>query len=178
MEEIVDRIAKTLHNVGAKVNKTCGLHVHLDMRNRSREKAFSNLVNSQSMLYAMQPKARRDSRFCRKTKSPVFAQAMREATGENVRYMGINPHAWERHQTIEIRIHSGTTNATKIKNWVKILCGIVNKTEAITTEPRKVEAFAETFNIPNDVVVYMKSRMDKFRDQRVGIENEENGEAA
>jgi Putative amidoligase enzyme len=39
----------------------------------------------------------------------------------NDRYYAINWCSWCEHKTIEVRLHSGTTSAEKIKNWVEIL---------------------------------------------------------
>ena len=179
MEEVIDGVCKVLNEAGARVNKTCGFHVHLDMRQRNRDVCFSNLVSSQSIMYAMQPAPRRDSRFCKKTVSKTFTTAVREPGGDgNTRYVGINPHSFEKYNTIEIRIHTGTTNANKIKNWVNLLVGIANSTKVITEEPTKADKFGKLFDLKPEVVEYIKSRMLKFKSKTEGIENEENGVAA
>ncbi|MBR1732821.1 MAG: amidoligase family protein, partial [Alloprevotella sp.] len=43
----------------------------------------------------------------------------------NDRYHSVNPIAYSAHGTIEFRQHQGTTNFTKIKNWVSFLAKLV-----------------------------------------------------
>jgi hypothetical protein len=179
MEGVVNTICEVLNGAGAKVNKSCGFHVHLDMRNRDKAVSFNNLVHSQYIMYAMQPRERRENTFCKKTKTAIFEQAVREAGASGSgRYQGVNAQAFARHSTIEIRMHSGTTNAMKITNWVKILCAIANKSQSIQSEIRNVRVFATEIGIPSDVVSYIESRIVKFKNHTVGVENENNGIAA
>ena len=49
--EVIKAVTEVLNEVGSKVNARCGLHIHLDMRNRDREMVFNNLVKSQKILY-------------------------------------------------------------------------------------------------------------------------------
>ena len=41
------------------------------------------------------------------------------------RYMKVNLQAYSRHRTVEFRQHSGTTNFTKMRNWVLFLHKLV-----------------------------------------------------
>lgn len=178
MEEVVDKICSILNEAGSKVNKTCGFHVHLDMRKRAREICFANLVSSQGIMYAMQPIARRDNRFCKKTSSKNLEEVLLDRGDGNQRYIGVNPHSLGKYNTLEIRIHTGTTNANKIKNWINLLIGIVNAPEVVAEEPKKAEQAGKLFNLKTEVVEYIKSRIEKFKDVKQDIENEDNGEAA
>lgn len=54
-----------LNKVKAKTNKTCGLHVHLDMRNFDAGKAYSNLIARQAEMIKSLPKERRGNTYCR-----------------------------------------------------------------------------------------------------------------
>lgn len=120
---VIKQVCKILRGKSS-VNKSCGLHVHLDMRKRNPDMAYANLFASQALLYAMCPKTRLTNNFCK----PANAYAkMANASQTADRYYGINAAAFTRHQTIEIRIHSGTINAFKIINWVKLLIQIADK---------------------------------------------------
>jgi hypothetical protein len=37
------------------------------------------------------------------------------------RYRKLNIHSYFRHQTLEVRHHSGTTDPAKITNWVRLM---------------------------------------------------------
>lgn len=83
------------------------------------------------------------------------------------RYSGINPYALDEHTTIEVRIHGGTCNPTKIVNWVKLLVAIVNapKLERI---PRTSLGLKRATGISNDLMLYVRSRMRRFADEHRG----------
>ena len=63
-------------------------------------------------------------------------EQVRRALGS--RYHRVNAEAWVAHKTIEFRQHQGTTNFTKISNWVKFLGKLVewsrtNRLENVVT---------------------------------------------
>lgn len=123
--KIMKRIADTCRvlnseAINADVNKTCGLHVHIDMRNRDdrqREIAFRNLVFAQPILYAMVPESRMLNTYCKPTGRSDLAAELDQSD----RYKGINAQSLRDLRTVEIRIHTGSTNGKKIQQWVKIL---------------------------------------------------------
>lgn len=158
-EEIVTKVCEVLKRANAKINKSCGLHVHLDMRNRDRELAFANLVAAQNILYDMQPASRKENaRFCKRDNE----RSLKEAIRSSDRYRGINPLAWEKHKTIEVRMHSGTVNGEKINNWISLLEHIANTSKYIDTVPRKLSTFKDYYSLPEKLVEYVGHRISKF----------------
>lgn len=161
MEEVVNKVVSVLKLFDARVNKSTGMHVHLDARastGRNHRYMFARLVMAQSILFAMQPNSRKDNRFCKRTKSQDYTTAL--STG---RYQGVNPQSVSRHNTIEIRIHSGTVGASKIINWIKILIGIVDcDIVEAKRAPRTVESFCKAFKIGADLRAYIEERIQKF----------------
>lgn len=175
---VVEAACSTLNKIGAKVNKTCGLHVHLDCRTRDKEIVFSNLVASQSLLYEMQPKQRRENEYCKRVESRSFAQQFGHIRGNrHDRYGGVNALAYDRHRTIEIRMHTGTTNAIKINNWVKLLVSIATKETEIQLPVSTPNELSQLVGLPDGVVSYMESRIAHFK-KIAKVENEVSGEAA
>jgi Putative amidoligase enzyme len=160
-EDIVHKVCEVIRACDGKVNKSCGMHVHLDMRNRDREIVFTNLVSSQNVLYAMNPKSRLESingtRYCAVTRGRKFNPNMN-------RYHGINAAAYPRHGTIEVRMHSGTIDNQKIVNWVKILLRIANRTTSITRSASTIRGFVRQFEVPIDLAEYVVERIIKFAD--------------
>jgi len=158
VEEVVAVVTKVLAAHSASVNKSTGMHTHIDVRNRDRSKVFSRLVAAQGILYAMQPKSRRDNNYCKRTKSRDLNTARNAG-----RYQGVNPEAASKYNTIEVRLHSGTVSFDKIVNWVKLLIAIVDGDYIEPTRaPRKLDTFCEAYKIGNELRSYIKSRMDKF----------------
>lgn len=161
-EDVVKKVCIVLEKAGSKVNKSCGMHVHLDMRNRNRETAFANLVSSQNILYAMNPASRLEEsngqRYCAYTRSRRMDQ-------QTNRYHGINGQAFRTHQTIECRIHSGTFQPRKIINWVRLLLYIVNREQPVARSSSKLRGFVKQFNLPMDLAEYIVERIKKFNDK-------------
>lgn len=156
--DVIQRICDVLNKqCQVKVDKTCGLHVHLDMRNRNVEKAFANLVTMQHFLYRMSPVARRTSRYS----IPIKGKQWRVSDD---RYFGINSQAYQKFKTLETRIHSGTTDARKILAWVAINIAIADA-EEIARAPTTTKGFQKSTGISDELATYIKQRVAKFKAQ-------------
>lgn len=160
-ELVITKLCEVLSRADCGVDKTCGLHVHLDMRHRDFKKAFHNLVSTQQFLYAMLPKNRRESTYSH----PVKGKEYRKLES---RYFGINTQAMDEHGTIELRMHCGTTQASKINNWIKLLIAIVEAPK-IEADPVTVEHLQTQTGISDEILNYVKSRIAKFADQHKGV---------
>lgn len=140
-------IVSKLKELGAAVNASCGLHVHLDMRNRKVTKCYKRLVDSQEVLRKMVAKSRLDNRYCKMNTVNDFNKALKGTfkmvtrpdpwnpgrTRKTKEYVtrpegraSINPEAYGAHQTLEVRLHEGTLNDKKIITWVNKLVEIVD----------------------------------------------------
>lgn len=135
----IEAACRALAAAGARVNKTCGLHVHhdasdLDVR---RLKGLVRLYQrSEAVLDTLHPKSRQNNLYCRTTLSIDLEWGRDEAGPEefvrmvdNVcsRYLKLNLAAYRRHGTVEFRQHAGTTNATEIWHWVVLTQAMVEK---------------------------------------------------
>jgi putative amidoligase enzyme len=117
MEDVVKRVCKILQDSEAKVNASCGLHVHLDMRNREPSKAYANLVLTQPLLFRLVTKGRKRSGYCDEVSQGTSFESMTHGD----RYRTINASAYEKFKTIEVRMHHGTIDGEKIVNWICLL---------------------------------------------------------
>ena len=147
-----------LKETQCRVNASTGFHAHLDMRNRNKELSFHNLVSAQSILYAMNPKSRAEGSFSRKTSSKDFSEVSRRGQ----RYLGVNPCSYSRHRTIEVRLHSGTIDSTKICNWLEILINIANKPDKVLRATAKVDTFCKQYGLNDTIKTYINERINKF----------------
>lgn len=148
--------------LGGYVNKTCGLHVHLDMRQRNKNRSFYNLARSQSLLYSMVPKTRRAGDWCKWSDSVSIKEALSEHNG---RYYGINVVSLSEHSTLEIRIHSGTINPEKIMNWCRLLVSIVDAPYFPETLPRDLPVLAGSLDLSPELAEYIDSRLKLFESE-------------
>lgn len=156
IKDTVIEVLSVLKNYSPRVDKACGLHVHLDMRNRIAEVCFVNLVKAQNLLYKMQKVDRTEGEFCKKTTHTNIYKYIME---NRSRYMGINPIALKDHQTLEVRVHEGCFDSTLINNWIDLLIGIVNKKEKATKKYRSIKSICADFKIDKDIEAYAENRL-------------------
>ena len=162
-ERTFARVVKKVCTILAKnstVNESCGMHVHLDMRNRDKELAYKNLFSAQPLLYSMVPKSRREGTYsCFRDRYESFENGWGE------RYVGVNKTAFSTHKTIEIRIHSGSLNYEKIVNWVRLLIKIANGKQHIVHLMTDFALVKKQYRIGGRLEKYIKERLKKFEKQ-------------
>lgn len=158
IHRIISRLCWLLNELKFKVNSSCGLHIHIDMRNRDLSTVFQNLTRSQPLLYAMNPLSRTTGQYSQQTKSDTFEEYKR--TEPHYRG-GINGSAYSKYQTIEVRIHAGTVNADKINNWIKLLIQIANLKKPIIKE-YNFKAYKKMLNLNKKLNRYIRERLKKF----------------
>lgn len=157
LEPVLTRLHKLLKSreVDAYVNRSCGLHVHLDMRNRSVQESYKRLFNVQSLLLDSQPVSRSLSRYCKPNTDITFIGH----TSSKERYRVINPVAFRKQQTLEVRVHEGTVNCLDIIKWCKFLTAVV-ECESITapvTSTQQLQSFIEP-----TALQYIERRIEEF----------------
>jgi hypothetical protein len=161
LESVMSRLEIVLNNplIDGYANRSCGTHVHLDMRNRDYRSCFRNLVRVQDILRGAQPIGRLKNTHCKPNKSDDFGS-------ENNRYLVVNPNSYEKHTTIEIRIHEGTVDVKGIVNWAMFLDSIAScNVEIPVNKFRTARELVAATNIliPADSLSYVDSRIDKFQ---------------
>lgn len=123
---------KALNEAGAKVNNSCGLHIHHDATNFTVDafkKLYAVYIRFEDALDTLMPASRRndENSYCKgfKREQQGYLDAIRGCATVNdiqnvfgSRYCKLNCQSYTRHSTIEFRQHAGTTNFTKIWNWL------------------------------------------------------------
>jgi hypothetical protein len=150
--EIIERVCACIKASGGYVNTTCGLHVHLDMRNRDVDLVYHNMYRVQSLMFKTQPMNRKHSTYCK----PIDKNMIVNGTEE--RHLAINKQAYRKHKTLEIRLHEGTIDAKEIKMWVYFLIRMASINRKLTKFMRTFERF----NLPPKVLEYMNGRIEKY----------------
>lgn len=164
IRDILPGIMRTLKEMGARINKSCGLHVHLDQRNNAEpEKQFQRLVRSLGLLYTVVPESRRRNRYCKRNRRSDFAAAVR---GD--RYKAVNANAFYRYKTIEVRLFGGTLEATKIINWIEVLAAIANG-ETVMRCPKTFDTALKYWKLSDENLAWLKERQGKFSSLNVGM---------
>lgn len=130
----LETLCQSLSEIDARVNKSCGLHVHIGASAMS-DKHYCRLVRNyqkiEKVIDSFMPVSRRanNSRWCHTLENIDFSHcttkgSVLRAMGYD-RYYKVNAVAYDRHKTIEFRQHSGTTDYEKISNWVMFLARLV-----------------------------------------------------
>lgn len=155
---VVDGVTSKLQAVGCKVNKSCGLHVHLDMRNTTQEQrgiAYKNLYHALGLLYQIVPPSRKNNTYCRRNQTGVYARQGHD------RYKAINVTAYRQHSTFEIRLFGGTIDATKILNWVALLTHIMSG-DTVNRCPKDFDTAQKYYRYSDTVKQWAKDRQACF----------------
>ena len=147
--DAVDKLIDWKKIFNADVNRSCGLHIHIDSTDMSaKEVARVGMVYNhfQEILKSMMPKSRQGSNWCKDFNMmladligidseeqlvSLYYESMDSHPStdkyNDARYSGLNLHSRYYHGSLEFRLHSGTLNKTKILNWISICNTIVEK---------------------------------------------------
>lgn len=143
-------VCKRLQDKGAKVNGTCGLHIHIETP-RMSWKQFRRLLRLwaryEPFFFSLVPFSRRDNHYCRPNYSKQWG-VMNGDDASNVaaacltddEYRLLNDygpmcslrgalnlnHYW-RSQRIEVRLHQGTVSAVKMEKWAMLTMAMVQR---------------------------------------------------
>ena len=167
-------VLEALNSVeGVQVNVSCGMHVHLDVRDMTAKEiktVFERYAKYESQIDLIMPRSRRNSpRWCATLQESVvsnyvgMADSKSELANAIGRYYKVNLSNVHTRGSIEFRQHSGTTEFRKISNWLAFLQQFVEKSIQIANKK----------NVDLGKVKNRKSRpYDAPRDvcQKLGIE--------
>jgi len=155
----VMKVCDVLNKCGAKVNKTCGTHVHLNARDFSLDhwkRIYINYSRLEKVIDGFMPESRRadNNRYCKgfigvhnfesQIKNARDLQQI-ENLLLNSRYWKVNPQSYSRHKTCEFRQHAGTTDFVKISSWIRFLSNLVDYSESYEVATRTL-ATLKSFN--------------------------------
>ena len=168
------KVCAALNEHDAKVNTTCGLHVHIgaeDFTDADWRKIVVNYGRIEPVIDSFMAKSRRadNAYYC---KSVVNAARRIEAFGSIMtrrdiayevgdRYHKVNLRAFDSHHTIEFRQHQGTINFVKIENWIKFLIAFVNYCRT-HDEYMTATTIDELPFLDDTLKAYFKGRADEF----------------
>jgi len=144
----MQKAAQALCRAGATVNRTCGLHVHVnasDMNGQWIRNIVTRYSAFETEIDSFMPASRRRSvnQFCQSMSSALTymqqnsfrwnnSSASEFCNGGLSRYYKVNLCSYARYQTIEFRQHSGSVNGGKIANWVRFLLQFVEASKPVT----------------------------------------------
>ena len=138
---------RQVRHAGAKVNNSCGIHVHVDAANHNRQSLknlLSIMYSKEDILFkALQVNERRASRWCQKVREPMLKEARKLSSDETknftalesiwyegnisdrehynwTRYYALNLHSVFYRGTVEWRCFNSTLHAGKVAAYVNL----------------------------------------------------------
>ncbi|WP_228636020.1 amidoligase family protein [Clostridium perfringens] len=138
-------VCEVLQEVEAKVNSSCGLHVHHDINDLKRKQIMRvyNFYNKyEKAINLMFTKKRIENRYCRPVSRIIDKvnncdtkhELLRDIAGKgrggyynNCRYYTVNLRSYLYYGTIEFRQHNGTINIDEIASWIAFTHKIVER---------------------------------------------------
>lgn len=179
----LETVLEVLNNLGAQVDKTCGIHIHHDISDytvKNMKSIYNFYYNNKQAIDHIMPRSRRDKKYgyCR-TISPANIQEINNAgSAEDIynalgtRYKTLNIKSYLKYGTVEFRQHSGSTDPEKIVNWVittfKMVdyCknNVVNYRQANGGEPSlAIKGFIKKLDLTGAMVGdYLTNRFNHF----------------
>lgn len=168
--EELEKVCWVLDLCNAKVNDTCGLHVHMDAAEFDLT-TWKNLILTYKRLEGVidnfMPHSRRNNHYCQTLTTISEAKINRasnisdlRAAFSHNRYHKVNLEAYARHRTVEFRQHGGSTNFTKMSAWIHFLSKMIT-----FAKQGKVQAGTTLQNIPfltESEKLYLKIRTKKL----------------
>ncbi|MAL83098.1 MAG: hypothetical protein CMF11_01925 [Idiomarina sp.] len=142
----LELVCQGLEDAGARVDRQCGLHIHLDCRDMSVaecQTVFKRYSDYEHAIDRIMPRSRRgNARWCGtiahssvKRETYNTKESLSNAIG---RYHKVNLTNIASRGSIEFRQHSGTTNYNKIYNWLNFLQQFVASSIQLTGVARTV----------------------------------------
>lgn len=158
----LEKLTKWMNDAKCVVNRTCGLHVHLDTRDISARKyatiARKAQLATENWLQFCVPFSRFEGSYC-----SVYGRNRWD------RYRAVNTTARDKHNTIEFRLGSGSTNYGKISKWIKLCHWIVRGKGNNTT----LEGFLKSDANP-ELKAFVIARICKFFQSHEDARNPQN----
>jgi len=145
----IEKVSAVLLQLGATVNRSCGLHVHVGARTHSvatLKKLAALYIENEPVIDQLLPASRRGSQnnYCQSVAARAnlsqlagaqSVNAIAAAVQQETRYVKLNFQAFWRHGTVEFRHHSGTVEAAKIIKWIVFCSKLVEVAVREANEP-------------------------------------------
>lgn len=188
---MIKRFTGELNKKEYYIDKTCGLHIHLEVPIKLDliKKMYIFYSKCEDLFFKMLPKSRQKSEYCERFRKfddydwedvskiktlgdfkklyyeTNFYHSCMKSKYADKRYCWINFHSLFYRGTLEVRAHSGTIDYEKIANWLLIHLNIINFLEKTKMDKIvKMKMTKENFLkiFTPKIKKYIKLRWKKF----------------
>jgi hypothetical protein len=179
------KAVKALLDAGAKIDKTCGIHVHIGadgMNGGDIIRLIELYTINGSHIDGVIAQSRHNTCWAKKYNNAGVSNLRSQLSGlsggeplrramRNIdRYYAVNASSYLRHGTIEFRQHQGSLNAEKIASWVKFVMSLLNKAVTMTdTDVRDFGSFSgllDTLAVDGTTKEYLNRRVMSLANSR------------
>ena len=170
----LEKVCEVMNRLGCQVNRSCGLHVHIDSRDLEAQQIKSvakRYQKYQSSINTLMPRSRHNGMYCQTIQDQYIARMERATSKHGVamawgKFHVVNLNNVSGRGSIEFRQHSGTTDFRKISGWINFLQQFVQKSIELSDSPRRTtmagRAFAHARTLLEDSGYEVKHR--RYRD--------------
>lgn len=182
----LEKVTKALAEMDAKVNVSCGIHVHHDAGDFTTQ-TFKNIYTLynryETAIDELVAPSRRGThnQYC-KSQTTNYEVLRKAKTVEDImriyndRYVKLNCQSYRRHGTIEFRQHQGSIDFTKISNWVIFTQMIVER--SITGNVQMKDGASDWFNFKKAIRGYEWMGADEMQVSAITFLNKRRNELA
>ena len=176
----IKKVCSSIISNGGEINKTCGFHVHIDMRDKTTEQktnVYYAFQAFESIFLGMVSTSRRTNTYCKPIHGVSYSAA------NNDRYKTLNICSLREHGTFEYRLHQGTLDAEKVQNWILLLLNFTSTFSLITldgsrlieidrmTAREKLLLLFSVTKIPLSLKKYMVSRIKELGKNYISLKH-------
>lgn len=127
--EALKAVLAAVRTAGGRVNKSTGLHVHIDASGLSVHEGLRisrNYYHLRALVNRVLSDSRLANGYCLNALVRPEPDGTTWSSLNFSRYRAVNLMAYQRHGTIEFRQHQGSLNFAKIERWVRFLRSLVD----------------------------------------------------
>ena len=159
--ETIQEVIRAIRKAGAIVNHSCGIHIHIDMKEhtaRSLNNITNILASKETLLFqALQVPQERVNRWCKKVENTLLDRlyAKKPKTLAELktlwyngndgssqhyhssRYHALNLHSVWNKGTVEFRMFNSTLHAGKVKSYIQLCLAISHQAKVQKSASRK-----------------------------------------
>jgi hypothetical protein len=164
-----------LNEAGARVNRTCGTHVHHDAADldlAAITRFVKTYVNNQNLIdWLVSPSRRAEgmAQYCRPWTERDVRYFEENSTEHSLyattRYKTVNVASYGRHGTLEVRQHQGTLSYDKTVAWIKLGQAMMDAAKVRATAVPSQDGIQTLFsriNLDEDAAAFMLGRAIQF----------------
>lgn len=173
----LDYIENEIEKSSCYADKSCGLHVHVDTRDFTKDQAFQLYrvcKNIEGWIYSLIPPARRVSKYAEPLDFNEADDLENTIYGDYVidktlikrdkyqvpRYKWANFHSMFYRGSIEFRCHHGIINAEKIYYWTVLCQKIVDYVKMCNDIPKDGIQILEKTGTKKNIIAYFRRRVE------------------